>query len=165
VAHRILLKLADLLRFSLAPATSDEITTLAVNRWVVRRRVGCSGHPRAGRSETARILSRAFRPPSFVQSQSTLTFCSPITYGVTSAHVLAEISGQSVQISSFVCMFGGIKWDRSKSLTIVCTEQLRTNASVPGQGKPFSYQETISMSARPSCFVDIASLLEVRVHA
>jgi hypothetical protein len=54
-------------------------------------------------------------------------------------------------ISSFVCIFGGIKWDCSKSLTIDCAEQLRTNPSVPGQGKPFSYQPTISMSARRSC--------------
>ena len=39
-------------------------------------------------------------------------------------------------ITSFVCIFGGIKWDCSKSLTIDCAEQLRTNPSVPGQGKP-----------------------------
>src|SRR5580700_1554909 len=39
-------------------------------------------------------------------------------------------------ISSFVCIFGGIKWDCSKSLTIDCAEQLRTNPSVPGEGKP-----------------------------
>ena len=38
-------------------------------------------------------------------------------------------------ISSFVCIFGGIKWDCSKSLTIDCAERLRTNPSVPGQGK------------------------------
>jgi len=37
-------------------------------------------------------------------------------------------------ISSFVCIFGGIKWDCSKSLTIDCAEQLTTNPSVPGQG-------------------------------
>src|ERR1700732_4625602 len=39
-------------------------------------------------------------------------------------------------ISSFVCIFGGIKWDCSTSLTIDCAEQFRTNPSVPGQGKP-----------------------------
>src|ERR1700733_2705142 len=37
-------------------------------------------------------------------------------------------------ISSFVCIFGGIKWDCSKSLTIECAGQLRTNPqSRPGQ--------------------------------
>jgi hypothetical protein len=29
-------------------------------------------------------------------------------------------------ISSFACIFGGIKWDCSKSLTIDCAKQLRT---------------------------------------
>src|SRR6202140_3482704 len=66
-------------------------------------------------------------------------------------------------ISSFVCIFGGIKWDCSKSLTIDCAEQLRTNPSVPGQGRPFSYQATISMSARPSCLGSPAGFAPVEL--
>src|ERR1700693_4798600 len=66
-------------------------------------------------------------------------------------------------ISSFVCIFGGIKWDCSKSLTIDCAERLRTNPSVPGKGKPFSYQATISMSPRPSCLGSPTGLAPVEL--
>src|SRR5258706_13563896 len=65
---------------------------------------------------------------TMAQKRTTLRGWKKPEYGKSSACRL---------ISSFVCIFGGIKWDCSKSLTIDCAEQLRTNPSVPGQvGKP-----------------------------
>src|SRR5580698_6406649 len=53
-------------------------------------------------------------------------------------------------ISRFVCIFGGIKWDYSKSLPIYCAEQPRTNRSVISTEASEGTHETCSRSRRAS---------------